>query len=106
MQLRLVSSPTLRLPQRPQSAEEASARATAVGEDPTPRRRAGESTSPYELSRVPVSTASDNARREYYYSRVETVAGRTAQALKNYTDIEDAAGRDQLRDQLGLDTYA
>lgn len=104
MQLRLISSPRYYLPQRQEAVKGVSARARPAGEGHTQRQAVRRLA--HEQGRIPVNAGSDNARHQYNYSRVEAAVGRTAQALKNYTDIEDAAGREQLRDQLGLDVYA
>ncbi|MDT8404228.1 hypothetical protein [Sulfuriflexus sp.] len=48
----------------------------------------------------------DSTRRQYHYSRIDAVAGRTANALRNYTEIAEHADREQLQAQLGLDIYA
>lgn len=105
MQLRLAPSPYYRLPQRLEAVEDVSARAQPA-DDEHSRQQANQSPPANESTRNLSSTAADNARREYYYSRVEMVAGRTAQALKNYTEVEDGTGREQLQAQLGLDIYA
>ena len=102
MQLRLATSPYHRLPQRPEAVEGVASRARAADEEHLRQQTA----QPTEPPRIPLNNPQDNARRDYYYSRVEDVVGRTAQALKSYTDVEDGSGREQLQEQLGLDIYA
>jgi hypothetical protein len=47
----------------------------------------------------------DDARHEYSYARVEAVVGRTANALKCYSEVEASPWRERLQAQLGLDIY-
>lgn len=100
MQLRLVSSSHYRVPQRLEAVDVVSERVQSAAED-----SAGRQSKEAETSRIPAYSESDNAQRQYYYSRVETVVGRTAEALRNYTEVEDGPGREQLQAQLGLDIY-
>lgn len=98
MQLRLVSSPYYRLPQRPEAVDGVSSRARLADEERS-RQQVGQTIEP---ARIPANSP----QHEYYYSRVEAVVGRTAQALKSYTEVEDGVSREQLQEQLGLDIYA
>jgi hypothetical protein len=104
MQLRLGSSPHYRLSQRVKPVEAIPARPQAGGEEHL-QRPANRSLPAGEPTRPPAPTASDNARHEYYYSRVEAVAGHTANALKSYSEVEATPWREQLQAQLGLDIY-
>lgn len=94
MQLRPVSSSYHRLPQRPEP----------VVSVPTPGRQAGTGMLS-EPARMLTIGEPDSARRQYHYSRIDAVAGRTANALRNYTEIAEHADREQLQAQLGLDIY-
>lgn len=104
MQLGLVSTPAYRLLQRVAPVEEVVARPSPADSQ---RRQAGASAD--QLSqplRLPTTAESENARRHYDYSRIEAVPGRTAQALREYTEIAEGAEREQLQAQLGLDMFA
>ena len=96
MQLRLISPSYNRRPQRVNPVEGSQ----PAGEDS--QQRANHAV----LARIPADESSEYARRQYYYTRVKAVAGRTAQALKSYSDIEDGFKHEQLRAQFGLDLFA
>ena len=103
MQLRLVSPGYYRLPQRVEPVEGVSAHRRPASEEPPQQQTRRSSAS--ELSLLPAARAADNARHEFYYSRVEAADGRTARALRHYADIEHAASREQIQSQLGLDLF-
>ncbi|WP_126454348.1 hypothetical protein [Sulfuriflexus mobilis] len=100
MQLGLVSTPAYRLLQRVAPVEEIVGRPSPADS----HRRQADDQRPQPL-RLPTTTESENARRHYDYSRIEAVPGRTAQALREYTEIADGPEREQLQAQLGLDMF-
>lgn len=102
MQLGPISSPYYGLPQRPEVVDD------VVSSAPENKQghQAQQSEQVTQPGRIPVQNEADSAQREYYYSRIEPVVGRTAEALKNYTDVEEGVGRAKLEAQFGLDIYA